>query len=101
MPQRGMLWTMKMECWANHRIPANPATLAQVLLLCDPMELVEALPYLMQFFEEKDGFLTCPELEDYRQYLDQRRRRQSEGGKIGADISNRKRPRTVAPEPIS
>jgi recombinational DNA repair protein (RecF pathway) len=44
----------------------------------------------MSFFEVKNGEITCPELDDYKVVLDERRKAQSEGGKKGQAIKKRK-----------
>lgn len=87
LAQRGLLYALRLECWVNHRMPADPAKLARVLGL-DAAEVAAALPSLEAFFDVADGDLTCPELDDYRAHLDERRARQSEGGKRGAARTN-------------
>lgn len=84
---RGLLYSLRLECWVNRSMPADPAKLARVLGF-DAAEVAAALPSLGPFFDESDGFLTCPELEQYRAHLDERRARQSEGGKRGAERTN-------------
>jgi hypothetical protein len=54
-------------------------------------EVAGSLDAVMPFFNIVDGFLISPELEDYREYLAERRRRQSKGGKRGSAITNNKR----------
>ncbi len=87
LAERGLLYSLRLECWVNHRMPADPAKLARVLGF-DAAEVAAALPNIMPFFDESDDVLTCPELEDYRAHLDERRARQSEGGKRGAARTN-------------
>jgi hypothetical protein len=84
---RGLLYTLRNECWVNGQLPADPATLARVLGY--PIEQVErSLPELRQFFVTLGGVLRCPELDDYRAHLDDRRERQSAGGRKGAEKTN-------------
>jgi len=80
LQDRGLLWTIRLECWVNNRLPANPQKLATVLGL-NFAEVSESLPRIMAFLRESDGFITCPELEDYRSHLEESRKRMSEGGK--------------------
>lgn len=87
---RGLLYTMRLECWANRKLPRNPDSLAKVLGV-SPAEVAALLPSVMPFFEIDGDFIFCPELEKYRAYLDERRRRQSEGGKRSADAKSGKR----------
>ena len=91
LTQRGLLHTMRLECWVNQSIPANPDELARYLFV-DITELTKALTDdLKSFFKLDNELFTCPELEDYRQHLDDKRQRQSEGGKRGSAITNSKR----------
>lgn len=83
LAERGLLYSMRLECWVNHLLPAEPTRLARVLGF-DVQELVGLLPAVMCFFSE-DGFsIRCPELDDYRTHLDAVRKRQAEGGRKGA-----------------
>lgn len=84
---RGALYTLRLECWVNKRIPADPATLSRALGLTKD-ELFEVLPTLEPFFKKDDGLLFSQELEDYRTYLESRKKAQSEGGKKGAAKTN-------------
>ncbi|MDE2434429.1 MAG: hypothetical protein KGN37_16465 [Burkholderiales bacterium] len=83
LTDRGLLYTLKLECWVNQRMPADPAFLARVLGL-DVDEVAASLPKVMPFFERDGPDLICPELEDYRAHLDSRREKLSEAGKKGA-----------------
>ncbi len=87
---RGLLYTLRNECWVNGQLPADPATLARVLGF--PAEQVErALPEVRPFFASVGGVLRCPELDDYRAHLDDRRERQAAGGRNGAKKTNESR----------
>ena len=81
--ERGLLYTMRLECWVNHGLPTNPVMLAKVLAL-DPAEVAAALPNVKPFFREENNLLISPELEDYRTHLANRSTKQSEGGKKSA-----------------
>lgn len=81
--ERGLLWTMRLECWVNHGLPSGAAQLAKVLGFSQS-EMEAALPSVMPFFRIENGLLVCPELEDYRAYLATIRSKQSEGGKQSA-----------------
>lgn len=83
LSERGLLYTMRLECWVNHGIPENPAALAKILGF-DAAEVAAALPAVMPFFRKENGFITCPELDDYRRHLEVTRLKQSEGGKQSA-----------------
>ena len=77
---RGLLYTLRLECWENHRLPADLGKLASVLRF-DESEIIAAMQWLDTFIRIKDGWLTSPELDDYRQHLADRRKAQSNGGK--------------------
>ena len=87
--ERGAYYTIKLECWVNKRVPSNPQVLSKFLGL--PQDKVASvLCALSPFFEIIDGWLYCPELVKYQDYLDARRKAQSEGGKRGAAKTNAK-----------
>jgi hypothetical protein len=87
---RGLLYTLRLECWVNGSLPADPVVLGRVLGY--PWEQIEqALPEVTRFFAFADGQIRCPELDDYRAHLEDRRQRQSEGGRAGAAKTNRNR----------
>jgi hypothetical protein len=50
------------------------------------------------FFAIDDKKITSPELENYRAYLEERREKQSKGGKKGAKTTNTKRKVTGNPQ---
>ncbi len=88
--QRGLLMTLRLECWVNLRMPSDPATLARVLGFGSD-EVRDALPAIMPFFASEGGQLTCPELDDYRDHLQTISDKKAEGGKRGAAMTNGKR----------
>jgi uncharacterized protein YdaU (DUF1376 family) len=91
---RGLIHTMQLECWVNHRLPSNPAALAKVLGF-DAGEITAALPFAMTFFSIDGESIFSPQLEDYRTHLNEIRAKQKTGGKKGADITNGKKGRAV------
>lgn len=93
---RGLLYTLRLECWVNVRLPSDPVRLARVLGL-PAAEVEQALAELNPFFTMLAGDLRCPELDDYRAHLDERRQRQAAGGRAGAAKTNGARLRR--PEP--
>ena len=101
LPGRGLLYSMRLECWVNHALPEGAHELAK-LLGYDTAEVKAALPSVLPFFAVKDGLITCPELEDYRAHLDGVRAKQAAGGKKGADKTNAKHktPRAKAEQGI-
>ena len=81
LEERGLLYTLRLECWVNQNLPSNPTDLAKALGL--PIESVRALlPKLTgPFVRQVDGFLQSPDLEDYRLDVQDHRNRLSEAGK--------------------
>lgn len=92
LQDRGLLYTMRMECWVNVRLPHSHNDLAKVLGL-PVAEVAGSLAAVMPFFEVVDGFIISPELENYRAHLADRKSKQSHGGKRGSAITNGKRNR--------
>ncbi|OGT34883.1 MAG: hypothetical protein A2W28_01100 [Gammaproteobacteria bacterium RBG_16_51_14] len=92
LQDRGLLYTMRMECWVNVRLPHSHSDLAKVLGL-SVAEVAGSLAAVMPFFEIVDGFIISPEMEDYRAHLADRKSKQSHGGKRGSAITNGKRNR--------
>lgn len=83
LSERGLLYTMRKECWVNGHIPANPDDLASYLKN-DVLEIKQCLSKkVLSFFRVEGEELICPELEQYRQILEERNRKMSEGGKKG------------------
>ena len=87
--ERGLMDTMRRECWVNHGVPADPAVLAKFLGY-DLGEIRAALPAVMPIFALQNGKIVCPELDDYRAHLGGIRVKQAEGGKKGAAKTNGK-----------
>ena len=94
LQDRGLLYTMRLECWVNMRLPQNHNDLAKVLGL-PVAEVAGSLAAVMPFFEVVDGFIISPELENYRAHLVDRKSKQSQGGKRGSAIANGKRNRSA------
>lgn len=92
LQDRGLFYTMRLECWVNVRLPQSHNDLAKVLGL-PVAEVAGSLTAVMPFFEVVDGFIISPELENYRAHLEYRRSKQSHGGKLGSAITNKKRNR--------
>lgn len=89
LAERGLLFSMLCECWANIDLPASPDELATLLGKPDAEQALTNR--VKKFFIESDGLLRSPDIEAYRcEVLDARKRR-SEGGKIGGKKSAEKR----------
>lgn len=91
LAERGLLFTLRMECWENDHVPARITELARYLG-CETAEIEKLLTERVKtFFNEEEGSLFCPELDDYKKHLQEKRERQKKGGEIGAAITNAKR----------
>ena len=95
MEARGLLYTMRLECWANGRMPSEIESLSTVLGKPVTSDMLKAID---SFFDIDEKHITSPELENYRAYLDERREKQSKGGKKGAKITNTKTKVTGNPQ---
>lgn len=90
LSQRGLLFTMRLECWVNESIPSLSNELAKYLGL-NHQEVSDSLSReVISFFTDSGNAYVCPELEDYRQHLKKQREKQSAGGKKGAAKTNKK-----------
>ncbi len=90
LAERGLLYSIRLECWENKQVPVSPEELAEYIG-CNFSEIKALTDRVKSFLYEKDGSLICPELEDYRQHLEDRRLKQSTGGKGGAAVTNAKK----------
>lgn len=90
---KGLLFQLRLECWVNpEKVPCEPLQLSKFLGVRHE-ELVSAYPEVASFFRHENKLLRCPELDDYRAYLLEVSRKQSEGGKKGAAKTNAARSR--------
>ena len=87
LEERGLLYTMRLECWANESLPSNIDTLSNVLGQNIKPEHIKAV---QSFFQIDESTIISPELNNYRQHLEERREKQSRGGRKGANKTNSK-----------
>ena len=89
--QRGLAYTIELECWVNGKIPSDVEKLGKVLG-CAPNEIKSALSEAIRIgeFVVNDGFISSPRLDNYKVHLAERREKQVSGGKKGAAITNRR-----------
>lgn len=90
LEQRGLWITIMMECWVNGSVPSDMPSLSKCLGV--PLEDIERSLTQIQFafLERKGGELISPELEGYREKYMETRKKQSDGGKKGAEIKKAK-----------
>ena len=97
LAERGLFYTLRLECWENIQVPASNHELAKYLG-CDVAEVEKAMTaHVKGFLLERDGLFTCPEIDDYRQHINERKAKQSEGGKRGAASKNGKASKPIKP----
>lgn len=90
LSQRGLLFTMRLECWVNQSIPSLSNELARYLGFSHS-EVSDALSAdVISYFNDSGNSYVCPELEDYRQHLNEQKEKQRVGGKKGAATTNKK-----------
>ena len=87
LEERGLLYTLRLECWANGSLPSDITTLSIVLGQNIKPEHIKAV---QSFFQIDESTITSPELNDYRQHLEERREKQRRGGRKGAIKTNSK-----------
>ena len=88
--ERGLLDTMRRECWVNGSVPKEPQELA-VYLAKPETEVIAALSIkVLSFFKERHDQLICPELDAYRAVLEDRSKKMSEGGRNGGKVTQNK-----------
>ena len=82
---------LRRECWVNASVPSDPPKLARYLGL--PADEVDGAlsQSVLSFFEINDGELRSPDLDQYRQILNERNKKQSDGGSNGGKITQLKR----------
>lgn len=92
LAQRGLLYSMRLECWVNQCLPESPEILARILGF-DVAEIAAEIPYVMAFFVVENGRIFAPDLEAYRARVLGIRERQAQGGKAGAAKTNARKTR--------
>lgn len=83
---RGLLYTLRLECWVNGKVPSDPKRLSRVLGVPDDLALL--LPEIASFFDIDGEHMTCIDIELYRAEAKARQEKLSAGGKAGADKTN-------------
>ena len=87
LEERGLLYTLRLECWANTSLPSDIKELSKGGGQDSKPRHLKAMEPFVQINEST---ITSPELEDYRKHLEERREKQSKGGRKGARITNSK-----------
>jgi len=83
LPERGLFYTIRLECWVNRSVPSDPLELAKYLGFHEEDIMKNLTSNLLHFFNVEDQTMTCPELDMYRERAISSREKKSEGGKKG------------------
>jgi hypothetical protein len=89
--ERGLMDTMRRECWVNGSIPKEPAELAAYLGKNTDEINANLSIKVLSFFRESNDQLVCPELDSYRAGLEEKSKRMSDGGKRGGQATQNNR----------
>ena len=89
--ERGLLDTMRKECWVNRSIPSDILDIAKIFNLNETDVSNCLTSTVLSFFENEGCNLTCPELEAYRERLNERHKKLREGGSNGGKATQKKR----------
>lgn len=83
LAERGLLMTMRLECWVNKSIPSDQSELALILGVSEVEMNFQLTHKVMSFFNHVGSNLICPELEAYRQNQEAKKAALSKGGRNG------------------
>ena len=91
LQEKGLFDLLRRECWVNASVPSDPPKLARYLGL--PADEVDGAlsQSVLSFFEINDGELRSPDLDQYRQILNESNKKQYDGGSNGGKITQLKR----------
>lgn len=97
--ERAIWISIYLECWCNEKLPSDRHKLAKWLGFS--FEDVEKglSENVLHFFHDDGQSIRCPELDEYRKELDQRRLKQARGGIKGAQIKKSKNTGRPSSEP--
>lgn len=83
LAEKGLFDLLRRECWVNGSTPSEPDKLALYLGLPINQIQTSMTKTVLEFFAIENGELISPELNAYRQVLQERADRQAEGGSNG------------------
>ena len=88
--EKGLLMTMRLECWVNKCVPSERSELAILFGQSEQEINTHLTPNVLRFFMPDGANLICPELEAYRQNQEARNAALSEGGRNGGKATQDK-----------
>lgn len=90
LQEKGLLYTLKLECWVNKSLPKCSKKLA-IYAGATEQEISDILPKIMQFFAEKNSRISSPELDNYRAHLEKISEARRNGAKATNSIKSSKK----------
>lgn len=90
LPERGLLMTMRFECWVNKFVPSDRSELAVMFGISDQDVQAYLTPRVLSFFKKVGTDLICIELEAYRENREATHNAQSKGGQKGGKATQEK-----------
>lgn len=84
MAERGLYWSMLMQCWVSDGVPSDRVELARVLGITLADVEQGLTKRVLSFFEIEGSRLRRRELVEQKETMMLRRREQSRGGRSGA-----------------
>ena len=90
LSEKGLLDLLRRECWVNQRVPFETKDLAAYLGI-PAFEIDQTLTSrVLSFFIEKNKSLSCPELDIYKEMLNEKREKLVNGGRNGGKSTQAK-----------
>jgi hypothetical protein len=89
--------SIMLECWSNGSVPADPSAMSKWLGLSLEEVKNGLTERVLSFFQEVDGELISPALEEHWQKHLKTNKGKSDGGKKGAEIRYGRRGNKTAP----
>ena len=96
LAERGLLMTMRLECWVNKSVPSSKSELALMFGVSEQEMNFLLTSKVLSFFNQVGTNLICTELESYRQNQEATKVALSEGGRNGGKATQEKNRQTKA-----
>ena len=90
LAERGLLMTMRLECWVNKSVPSSSSELALMFGVSEQEMNSQLTSKVLSFFNQVGTNLICTELEAYRQNQEAAKAVLSEGGQKGGKATQEK-----------
>jgi hypothetical protein len=83
LPEKGLLDLLRRECWVNQKVPSSVNELSLYLGIQPDVIQSNLTMRVLSFFTEKHQHLICPELDAYKEILNEKREKMVKGGSNG------------------